>query len=114
MTQQDSCDVITMSDDEILIQSTSPKECAGDTTTTDASDTNDSDVVMTNGKEGAASSNGNACQPSGTTDAITMSSNDETTMDVDPPRKLSVVSNPARFANLIHFGRGLQAMLQVQ
>ena len=113
MTQQDSCDVITMSDDEILIQSTSPKECGGDTTTTDASDTNDSDVVMTNGKEAAASSNGNACQPSGTTDAITMSSNDETTMDVDPPRKLSVVSNPARFANLIHFGRGLQAMLQV-
>jgi hypothetical protein len=103
-----------MSDDENLIQSTSPKECGGDTTTTDASDTNDSDVVMTNGKETAAvSSNGNACQPSETTEAITMSSNDETTMDVDPPRKLSVVSNPARFANLIHFGRGLQAMLQV-
>ena len=40
-----------------------------------------------------------------------MSSNDET-MDVDPPARLSVVSNPARFKNLIQFGQGLQAMLQ--
>jgi hypothetical protein len=64
---------------------------ASDTNDDDRTDTNDSDVVMTNGKE---SSNGTIRQS--TTQPPPETSSNEETMDVDPPPRLSVVSNPAR------------------